>query len=149
MNTDANASSSPHKTMRRWLRFSLAGLLFIVLCWAGVLAGVRIGAQRYVLNPDPLRLTVPQRSSRAIPGLHGKAVVQLDDITHGQVSLSIYDEAKTPLLARVSAQNADVLPFTVNGQQFYVYVAKLHNALVGEDFGELEISTTDRWTNKQ
>jgi hypothetical protein len=145
MNADHSNLPLP-RGARRWLRFSLAGLLFFVFCWAGLWAGVRFGSQRIALNPDPLRLTVAQRSSQAIPGLQGLAHVQLHDITRGQVMISIHDEAKRQILAPVSSEAGDVLSFEIKGQTFFVHVRHLDNQLLGDDRATLEISTADRWS---
>ncbi|HEY3395108.1 MAG TPA: hypothetical protein VGK58_20555 [Lacipirellulaceae bacterium] len=142
---EERAQSPPHRA-RRWLRFSLAGLLFFMFCWAGLWAGVRFGAQRLTLSPDPLQLTVVQRSAQAIPGLQGLAHVQLDDITRGQVILTIHDDAKRPILGPVSAKRGDVLAFDVKGQPFFLHLLRLDNQLIGDDRAVIEISTTDRWS---
>jgi hypothetical protein len=141
-----HANRTAHSSPRRWLRFSLAGLLFFVFCWAGLWAGFRLGSQRIALNPDPLSLTVAQRSTQAIPGLQGLAHVQLQDITRGQVVLSIHDEGKRQILAPRSVQSGDVLTFNVKGQTFFLHVRHLENQLIGDDRATLEISTSDRWS---
>jgi hypothetical protein len=138
-----------HLPKRRWLRISLAGLLFIVLCWAGLLSGVRVGMQRIALNPDPLQLTIRQRSSQTIPGLKGLAAVHLDDITRGQVILTIEDKANAPIVGPISVRSDDVVSFQVNGQAFFMHVVELRNELIGDDFATVEVSMTDRWQKKK
>jgi hypothetical protein len=145
MNAD-RSNTPPRRAPKRWLRFSLGGLLFFVFCWTGLWAGVRFGAQRIALNPDPLQLVVAQRSTQAIPGLQDLAHIQLQDITQGQVILSVHDRAKRPLVGPVSASNGDVLSFKVKGQTFHLYVRYLENQLIGDDRARLEISTTDHWS---
>ena len=144
----ADGPSSSRQPRRRWLRFSLAGMLFFVLCWAGLWGGFQVASRRVVLNPDPLRLTIVQRTSQPIPGLQGKAFVRLDDITAGQVLLSIEDNAKSTILSPSSVQKDDVIPFLVDGQEYFVHLVTLKNELVGDDFGIVEISTIDRWSKK-
>jgi hypothetical protein len=145
MNSDS-PESVPSRRKTRWLRFSLAGLLFFVFCWAGLWAGIRFGADRLAISPDPLQLTVVQRSAQAIPGLRGLAQIQLQDITQGQVGLSIHDDSKRPILGPLSARAGDVLPFQVKGQEFYLHVLRLDNQLVGDDRAVFEVSATDRWS---
>jgi hypothetical protein len=127
--------------VRRALRVSLAGLLFIVFCWAGLWAGVRWGMDRLTLSPDPLRLTIVQRGSQEIPGLLGTRVL-IDDITGGQVVVTLHDARDQPIVTPRSMRPGEVLPFNVNGQTFYLRVASLLNKLIGEDFGAVEISST-------
>lgn len=138
----AKPSSQPRA---RWLRFSLGGLLFAVLCWAGVLAGMRMGADLPKLNPDPLQITVVQRGTQDIPGLQGLARLHIEDITDGQVVLSILDAADQPLLTPASVRSGQVISFKLKGRRFYVRVSRLKNKLLGEDFGEFEISSSVIW----
>ena len=133
---------------KRWLRFSLAGLLFAVLCWAGLLVGMRLSLERIALTPDPLQLTVVQRSTQAIPGLKGLAVVHLGDITRGQVALSIHDDAQRPIVTEMWLQQGDAIPFHVNGQTFYLHVRRLENHLIGDDRAVFELSGKKHWPAK-
>lgn len=139
MNTIEPSSERP--TSRRTLRFSLAGLLFVVLCVAGVLVGARIGQQRLRLSPDPLQMTVAQRSSQAIPGLRGLAHLALDDITESAVILHVQDNLGSNLIAPANVRERDVVSFQLRGQTFYIRVAQLVNNLIGQDFGVLDVST--------
>jgi len=144
MAAESAEPSLPSRT--RWLRFSLGGLLFAVLCWAGMLAGMRMGADLPKLNPDPLQITVVQRGTQDIPGLQGLARLHIEDITDGQVVLSILDAAHQPLLAPASVRAGQVVSFKLKGRRFYVRASRLKNKLLGEDFGEFEISSSDKWS---
>jgi hypothetical protein len=140
MTTSDPESEQPRS--KRILRFSLAGLLFAVLCAAGVLVGARVGQQRLRLSPDPLQMTVAQRSSQAIPGLRGLAHLALDDITDDAVILRIQDNLGSDLIAPAKVRERDVVSFQLRGQTFYIRVARLVNNLIGQDFGVLDVSTT-------
>ncbi len=141
----ADSPSPPAPRRRHWLRFSLAGLLFIVLCWAGVLTGMRVGWDLPRLDPDPLTITVMQGGAQEIPGLKGLAKVHIDDITRGQVVLSVVDDATRSLVTPKSVRQGEVVSFKVKGVRFYLRVARLKNKLLGGDFGEFEISSKDEW----
>ena len=142
---NANEADNPRPTRRRWMRFSLAAMLFAVLCWAGMLAGTRFGAGRPRLSPDPLQITIIQRQSQQVPGLEGRAAVRIDDVTRGQVLLTIEDEAGQPLAGPISVRAGDVVPFTVGLRTFYLHVGKLANELLGDDYGVFDISTKNVW----
>jgi hypothetical protein len=124
----------------RWLRFSLAGLLFFALCVAGVLAGARIGQQQLRLSPDATQMTISQRSSADVPGLRGLANIALKDITDGQVLVSVQDASGADIVSPTSVREGDVLSFKVRSQTFYLRLTRLVNNLVGDDFGTVEIS---------
>jgi hypothetical protein len=141
----SDGSQPPAVRRRPWLRFSVAGLLFFVLCWAGMLVGMRVGRDRPRLNPDPLTITVMQDGTQEMPGLQGLANVHIDDITRGQVVLSVADDAGQPLAPPKSVREGEVVSFTIKGATFYVRVAQLENKLLGGDFGEFEISSKNEW----
>jgi hypothetical protein len=137
--TNPLAASRP--TAKRRFRFSLAALLFAMLCFAGLLAGLRIGIERLRLSPDPLQMTIIQRKTQDIPGLRGQAAIRLGDITDGQVSLSVHNDANLLVANPRSVRQGDVVPFRLGGQTFYIRVLRLHNSLVGDDCGDLEVSS--------
>jgi len=143
MSADSPQPTAPRRA--KWLRFSVAGLLFFVLCWAGLLAGMRVGQDRPRLNPDPLTITVMQNGTQDIPGLQGLAKVRIGDITRGQVMLTVADAADQSLASPTSVRPGEVVSFKVKGVNFYLRVARLKNKLLGGDYGEFEISSKDQW----
>jgi hypothetical protein len=145
MVADSSPPTAP-KRSKRWRRFSLAGLLFAVFCWAGLWAGVHLGSKRLSLQPDPFQLRIAQRTVQEIPGLRGRVRVQIGDITAGQTLLTVTDDANQPLIAPSSVQENDLLSFSVDGNTFYLFVGRLENKLIGNDYGMLELSSEDRWS---
>jgi hypothetical protein len=83
-----------------------------------------------------------QDGTQEIAGLQG-AKIHLDDITHGQVVLSVLDEAGKALALPKSVRAGEVVSFKVKGATFYLRVARLKNKLLGGDYGEFEISSSD------
>jgi hypothetical protein len=124
----------------------VGGLLFFVLCWAGVLMGLRIGSDLPKINPDPLTITVMQDGNQEIPGLQGLASVSIGDITRGQVVLTVADSAGNSLATPKSVREGEVVPFKVKGVRFYLRVANLQNKLLGGDYAEFDISSKDQWS---
>lgn len=95
------------------------------------------------LPSDPLRMTVVQRHSKAVPGFHGAIKVRIGDITHGQVLLEIIsEEVLRPVVDTISVREGDVTPFTLGSAEYYATVVELRNFLIGDDFAVFEISTT-------
>jgi hypothetical protein len=93
------------------------------------------------LSSDPLRLTIKQRETRAVPGANDTVLIQLGDITRGQVLLSIVGADGTPILDTTSLREGDGIPFTVKGSgEFTIDLLELHNTLTGDDFAVLSVS---------
>jgi hypothetical protein len=94
------------------------------------------------LPNDPLRITVVQRRSKAVPGFHGAVTIRIGDITHGQVLLEIVSEdVLRPVVDTHSVQEGDVTPFKLGSAEYYLSVVELRNFLIGDDFAVFEIST--------
>jgi hypothetical protein len=74
--------------------------------------------------------------------------IQLQDITQGQVVISIHDDAKRSIVAPVSSRPGDVISFKVRGQEFFLHVRQLENQLIGDDRAILDISAIDRWSSQ-
>ena len=94
---------------------------------------------RLALPNEPVRMTVLQRHTKAIPGSQEQVQLSLDDITGGQVLLSIRGPGGK-IVDTVSVKNGDVVPFAVGRHEYYLRVVELRNFLTGDDFGVFEIS---------
>jgi hypothetical protein len=90
---------------------------------------------------DPVRITIVQRHTKAIPGFRGLIKLKIGDITQGQVLLEIVSEnVLRPTVDTISVQTGDVVPFVLGGVEYYLSVIELRNLLIGDDFGVFEIS---------
>ena len=111
---------------------------------------------KFELPDDPVRLTVIQRTSKAIPGFAGTVEVHIMDITGRQVLMEITPvcpllssmdlwagraRALPPLADTASVEVGDVTEFALAGRTYYVTLIKLRNFLSGDDFAVFEIST--------
>ena len=85
-------------------------------------------------------MIIHQRRSGDVPGSRGYLGVYLDDITYGQVMLTIYAADGTKLIDTTSVSEGDGLTFKLNGQEYVLYMRRLVNLLVGEDWAEIEVS---------
>jgi len=95
------------------------------------------------LPAEPVELTILQRRSKAIPGSEDRILLQLGDITVGQVLLSVRSDHGKLLLDDTSVEPGEVAKFTVADKTFYIRLRELTNVLLGtNDFGVFEI-----WSN--
>ena len=99
------------------------------------------GAPRLELTEDPLRVTVRQRQADVIPGSGDRLVLKVDDVTAGQVLVSIDDRYDGAVVRTRSVRRGDVTEFRVGDRTYYLSVVELRNFLAGEDFGVFEISS--------
>jgi hypothetical protein len=91
--------------------------------------------------PDKkVEITVKQRRAKSIPGSDEKVMVKVDDITGGQVLISINRDTGVVVLDDVSVRQGEVVSFDVSRDTFYLRVKELRNFVIGEDFAVLEIA---------
>jgi hypothetical protein len=94
------------------------------------------------LPTDLVTLTIKQRSSRPIPGSGNRIRANLDDITGGQVILSINADRDVVLLEETSVKPGEIVVFEVNEQKFYARVKDMTNVLIGTDIAVIEIASS-------
>lgn len=92
-----------------------------------------------LLSGLPVEMTVEQRTTTPAPGSKGAVQVTVDDITRGQVMLSLADKTGKPLLAATSLREGASASFELEGQTYYVTLKDLENELVGDDSAVLVI----------
>lgn len=81
----------------------------------------------------PVELTVNQRSTTAIPGSLNKLSITVDDVTRGQVMVSVVQTDAAPLLGPISMKEEDTQKLEVQGVGYTLRVTGLTNSLMGED----------------
>lgn len=89
--------------------------------------------------PEGARFTIPQRSEAPLPGARKWLRVEIDDITAGQVQLTVRAAGGPLLVDRVSVRERDRVPLRVGGRDYAIVVEKLENLLIGEDWAELRV----------
>src|SRR5262245_40409141 len=94
---------------------------------------------RLVLPRGGVEFQATQRSTTPHPGSNGALQITLDDITRGQVMLSIATDHGQTVRAPASAREGDVLPFTLDGREYTLTVLALRNALLGDDVGRFRL----------
>src|SRR5262245_124022 len=95
---------------------------------------------RLVLPRGGVEFQATQRSTTPHPGSNGALQITLDDITRGQVMLSIATDHGQTVRAPASAREGDVLPFTLDGREYTLTVLALRNALLGDDVGRFRLA---------
>ncbi len=100
-------------------------------------------AARIQLDEGGVLLTIKQRSSAWLPGATRR--LYLDDITAGQVLVSITDVEGHVLMGPKSVRAGERFVVDAHPQAMEVQVVRLKNFLVGDDFGEFRVrrSTTE------
>ncbi len=90
--------------------------------------------------PDggPVEMTVKQRRRQPVPGSGGRLHVDLDDITGGQVLVSVVadEEAVAP---KRSLRAKETLTFQIQDKAYTLELKHLHNVAIGEDFAVITI----------
>ncbi len=91
------------------------------------------------LDVLPIAIRVAQRTTTPIPGSKGALVLTIDDITRGQVMTSLAKEDGAPLLGATSMKAGQSTSFALGSDQYRLTLAKLDNALIGQDYASFEI----------
>lgn len=87
----------------------------------------------------PVSLRVKQRSTTEVPGAANELSLTADDITRGQVMVSLVRK-RAPLLGPISMTQGDEASFRFGEVNYRLRLTELNNSLVGEDFATFEIS---------
>lgn len=87
----------------------------------------------------PVSLTVKQRSTTPIPNSLPSLSLTVDDITRGQVLVTLVDGDGKPVLASTSLEEGKSTRFTYGEEAYTLTLTRLDNALVGEDFASIRI----------
>jgi hypothetical protein len=87
----------------------------------------------------PAEMVVQQRTTTPAPGTEGAVQVTIDDITRGQVMVSLALKSGEPLLAPTSLHEGESASFELGGQTYHVTLEDLNNELIGDDSAILVI----------
>jgi len=100
--------------------------------------GCKQGGQDVPARP-PLSLdsavefSVSQRTTTPLPRSDGKLLLTLDDITAGQVLVTLSWHDGKSVVATRSLRQKDIVAFTVSNHVYKLKLKKLTNVLIGED----------------
>ena len=85
------------------------------------------------LPDDGATVQLAQRTSAELPGSKGVYTIGIDDITAGQVGLTIGRKDGGAVLLSKSVRARETVPFTIDAHRYEVVVDDLHNELIGND----------------
>ena len=111
----------------------IATLMVIAGCLALSVCSEKNEAKPSPISGLPVTLKLKQRSTATVPGSGDKLTITIDDITSGQVMVSMA-EGGAPLLGVTSLAEGKSVNFTFAGSPFTLRLTSLENALVGDDF---------------
>lgn len=123
--------------------FGLLLVAFAIACGGNKPAQEDTSTPKQVSKPPlelpeagaPLRLV--QRTSAELPGSGGVYTIGIDDITGGQVGLTIGRKDGGGVLVTKSVRPKETVPFTIDDHRYEVVVEALDNELVGDDVARL------------
>ncbi len=95
--------------------------------------------KRLNFTGDSVKMTIIQRQLKEVPGSDGYLSVYIDDITGGQVLLTIITAAGQNLVDQTSVRRGDSVTFTIGEEKYRLTVKTLVNFLAGDDYGVFTI----------
>jgi hypothetical protein len=119
-------------------------IVFIVLlggCDRGAVPQAAPRQRPPAIRSLPVEMTVKQRSTTAVLGSDESLRITIDDITAGQVMVSLADKDGKSVLAATSLKEGESAEFMFQQQEYQLTLSELENELVGEDFATIVISS--------
>lgn len=107
-------------------------------CWRKTAPPVSSGTSK--LKVLPVEMTVKQRTTTSVPGSGGAVQLTADDITRGQVMVSVSGKDGGVLLGQTSLERGKAAVFKVDGESYTLTLKTLSNAIIGEDFATFTVS---------
>jgi hypothetical protein len=88
----------------------------------------------------PVTMKLKQRSTTAIPGSNDRLSISIDDITEGQVMVTLVLADGKPVMGARSLRARATAPFELDGTTYSLAVNKLDDSLLGDDYATITIS---------
>ncbi len=88
----------------------------------------------------PIEMTVKQRTTTAVPGSDEALRITIDDVTRGQVMVSLAGKDGNVVLGPTSLAEGKSAKFKLGEKSYSVTLSELDNELVGEDSARLVFS---------
>jgi len=108
----------------------------------------RVPPPRLDLKGDKAELTITQRTSKAVPGSGGYLAIYIDDITGGQVRLSLATASGNLLVDQKCVREGDTLNFDTHNALYELAVKKLVNYIIGDDYAVLTVERASAETEE-
>lgn len=81
----------------------------------------------------PVSMVLMQRTTATVPGSNDAVQVTINDITRGQVMVSLATNDGESLLAPTSLKEGASASFAIEGRAYYITLQNLSNELMGDD----------------
>jgi hypothetical protein len=94
------------------------------------------------LVDPPIEMTVKQRTTTSVPGSDQALSITIDDVTRGQVMISLAGKDGNVVLGPTSLAEGQSAKFKLGEKPYSVTLSELDNELVGEDTARLVFSDT-------
>ena len=88
---------------------------------------------------EPAEITVAQRSTTALPGSGGELLITVDDVTRGQVMVSVAWKDGRVVAPTRSMRERQRVRFGIEGFRYELVLVRLANALVGQDYATFRL----------
>ena len=125
--------------MRCVIKSLLLILATVIICGCSKAVPSKPPAQKpAAFSQLPVEMTVKQRSTTSVSGSNLRLTV--DDITRGQVMVSLADANGVTVLATTSLKEGHSAAFALGGDEYQITLRGLDNELVGDDFATFVIS---------
>lgn len=98
---------------------------------------------------DKATTTIYQRTSKKIPGSRGQLRLRLDDITAGQVLVTVCGPGRTRTIDTTSMRPGAAAPLILGGREYVLVLDELFNLLVGRDFAVFSLVSRDVWEKEK
>lgn len=85
-----------------------------------------------IIGELPVTMKVAQRTTTAVPGAEGQLSITVDDITRGQVMISLLDKHRKPVVGPASVRQDQEISFRLGESTYAARVLELSNALIGD-----------------
>jgi hypothetical protein len=130
--------------LRRFVPRGSHFIIFIMLlagCDRGAVQQTAPAQRPPAIRGLPLKMVVKQRSTIGVPGSDELLRITIDDITAGQVMVSLADKEGKAVLAATSLKEGETAEFEFQEQKYKLTVNELDNELMGEDLATIAISS--------
>jgi len=126
--------------MKRMATFAVLFVLSLASCTRPQAdTKVSIAKQPSIANL-PVSITVKQRSTSPVPGTNEELKLTVEDITRGQVMVSLAGKDGNVVLAVRSLKPSESATFRFGDQKYSLSLTELNNAVIGEDFATFMIA---------
>jgi len=102
-----------------------------------------------IITGLPVSFPLKQRSTVEVPGTDGELSLSIDDITHGQVMVTLVRKKEANLLGPISLKTGESTAFRFGASDYTLKLTGLNNQLIGDDEATFSISDATSHTTTE